>query len=307
MGVALEGPVAVLAFSSKFISLSAAGISQGAIVALAALGFLLVYKATGVVNFAQGDLITLGAYLAVWLVRDFDAPIVPAYLGAIALMFVIGVLIERVAYAPLRGRSIHVVVIATLGAAIVIRTVIALWLGSSPVALDSPVRGKLWRVGGAAIPYQRVVIVVVTLLVVAALTWLFGSTAFGRQVRALAADRETARLHGVRSARLSMIAFGLSAAIAGLAGVLIGPANSSFDITLGFSVMLGGFAAAILGGFGSLGGVVIGGFLIGLVEQLFGGYVLRDYRGAYPFVLMILVIALRPQGLLSGRAAHERL
>jgi branched-chain amino acid transport system permease protein len=89
--------------------------------------------------------------------------------------------------------------------------------------------------------------------------------------------------------------------------VLIGPANSSFDITLGFSVMLGGFAAAILGGFGSLSGVVIGGFLIGLVEQLFGGYVLRDYRGAYPFVLMILVIALRPQGLLSGRAAHERL
>ena len=86
MGVALDGPVAVLAFSSKFISLFAAGISQGAIVALAALGFLLVYKATGVVNFAQGDLITLGAYLAVWLVRDFDTPIVLAYLGAIALM-----------------------------------------------------------------------------------------------------------------------------------------------------------------------------------------------------------------------------
>lgn len=307
MEVALEGPLAVLAVSSKFISLTAAGISQGAIVALAAVGFLLVYKATGVVNFAQGDLITLGAYLALWLTRDFDAPILAAYAGAIALMFLIGVVLERVAYAPLRGRSIHVVVIATLGAAIVIRTVIALWLGASPVALDSPARGHLWRVGGAAIPFQRIAIVAVTLLVVAGLTWLFGSTAFGRQVRALAADRETARLHGVRSARLSMVAFGLSAALAGLAGVLIGPANSSFDITLGFSVMLGGFAAAILGGFGSLTGVVIGGFLIGLVEQLFGGYVLRDYRGAYPFVLMILVIALRPQGLLSGRAAHERL
>lgn len=297
----------ILALSAKFLSLTAAGVSQGAVVALAALGFLLVYKATGVVNFAQGDLITLGAYLALWLSRDLEAPILLAYAGALAMMFGIGVVLERVAYAPLRGRSIHVVVIATLGAAIVIRTVLSLWLGATPVALDTPLRGRLWRIGGAAIPYQRIAIVIVTLLVVAGLIWLFGHTAFGRQVRALASDRETARLHGVRSARLSMVAFGLSAALAGLAGVLIGPAASSFDLTLGFSVMLGGFAAAILGGFGSLTGVVLGGFLIGLVEQLLGGYVLRDYRGAFPFVLMILVIALRPQGLLSGRAAHERL
>jgi len=297
----------LFAVSAKFLSLAAAGVSQGAVVALAALGFLLVYKATGVVNFAQGDLITLGAYLAIWLSRDVELPIVLAYAGALALMFGIGVVLERVAYAPLRGRSIHVVVIATLGAAIVIRTVLGLWLGASPVALDTPLRGHLWRVGGAAIAYQRIAIVVVTLLVVAALGWLFGRTDFGRQVRALASDREAARMHGVRSARLSMVAFGLSAALAGLAGVLIGPATSSFDLTLGFSVMLGGFAAAILGGFGSLTGVVLGGFLIGIVEQLVGGYVLRDYRGAFPFVLMILVIALRPQGLLPGRAAHERL
>jgi branched-chain amino acid transport system permease protein len=297
----------ILAVSAKFLSLTAAGVSQGAVVALAALGFLLVYEATGVVNFAQGDLITLGAYLALWLSRDLEAPILLAYAGALAMMFCIGVVLERVAYAPLRGRSIHVVVIATLGAAIVIRTVLSLWLGASPVALDTPLRGHLWRVGGAAIPYQRIAIVVVTLVVVAALTWLLGRTDFGRQVRAMASDREAARMHGVRSARLSMVAFGLSAALAGLAGVLIGPAASSFDLTLGFSVMLGGFAAAILGGFGSLTGVVLGGFLIGMVEQLVGGYVLRDYRGAFPFVLMILVIALRPQGLLPGRAAHERL
>ena len=297
----------ILAVSDKFVTLTAAGVSQGAVVALAALGFLLVYKATGVVNFAQGDLVTLGAYLAVWLSRDVDAPILLAYAGALAMMFAVGVMLERVAYAPLRGRSIHVVVIATLGVAIVIRTVLSLWLGATPVALDTPLRGRVWRIGDAAIAYQRIAIVVVTLLVVAALGWLFGRTAFGRHVRALASDREAARMHGVRSSRLSMVAFGLSAALAGLAGVLIAPATSSFDLTLGFSVMLGGFAAAILGGFGSLVGVVLGGFLIGLVEQLVGGYVLRDYRGAFPFVLMILVIALRPQGLLPGRAAHERL
>jgi branched-chain amino acid transport system permease protein len=293
-------------FDAKFWSLLAAGVSQGAIVALAALGFLIIFKATGIVNFAQGDLITLGAYFALWLSRDEDWPILLAYAGAIVIMFGVGVVLERVAYAPLRGRSVHVVVIATLGAAIIIRTAVALWLGSTPVALDSPAKGHIWRIGGAAIAYQRIVIVVVTLIVVGLLIVLFEHTSFGRQVRTIAADRVTARMYGIPVARLSMISFGLSAALAALAGILIGPAVSSFDTTLGFSVMLGGFAAAILGGFGSLGGVVVGGFLIGLAEQLLGGYVLRDYRAAYPFILMIVVIAVRPQGLFA-RGTHERL
>lgn len=302
-----EASTALFAFSGKFWSLTAAGVTQGAVVALAAVGFLIIFKATGVVNFAQGDLITLGAYLALWLSKDHGWPILAAYAGAVVLMFVIGVVLERVAYAPLRGRSVHVVVIATLGAAIVMRTLIALWQGASPVALATPLKGKVWRVGGAAISYHRIAIVIVTLLVVAGLLWLFERTSFGRQVRALASDRETAMLYGVRVSRMSMLAFGLSAALAGLGGVLIAPSQSSFDITLGFGVMLGGFAAAILGGFGSLPGVVAGGFLIGLVEQLFGGYVLRDYRAAYPFLLMILVIAFRPAGLFSRGASHERL
>ncbi len=228
-------------FDAKFWSLLASGVSQGAIVALAALGFLIIFKATGIVNFAQGDLITLGADFALWLSRDEGWPILLAYAGAIAIMFGVGIVLERVAYVPLRGRSVHVVVIATLGAAIIMRTTVTLWLGSTPVALRSPATGHLWNVGGAAIPVQRIVIVVVTLLVVAALIFLFEHTSFGRQVRTLAADRVTARMYGIPVGRLSMIAFGLSAALAALAGILIGPAVSSFDTTLGFSVMLGGF------------------------------------------------------------------
>jgi branched-chain amino acid transport system permease protein len=290
---------------ARFIALLASGAAQGAIVALAALGFLLIYKATGVVNFAQGDLITLGAYLAVWASGDLGLSWLPAYALAISGMFVIGVLLERVAYAPLRGRSVHVVVIATLGAALVMRTAIGIWQGTRPKYLPSPVSAKVWHVGGAAIAYQRVVIVVVTLLVVAAVLWVFQRTAVGRQLRAVAADRETARLYGVRVNRLSMAAFGTSAALAGLAGVLIGPLGS-VDQNLGFAVMLGGFAAAILGGFGNLIGVVVGGLLLGIVEQVVGGYWVRTYKSALPFVLMILVIAVRPQGLLT-RGAGERL
>jgi branched-chain amino acid transport system permease protein len=290
---------------SKLVALLASGLAQGAIVALAAIGFLLIYKATGVVNFAQGDLITLGAYVAIWATQDLGLDLVPGYVLTLVVMFAVGMLLERLAYAPLRGRSIHVVVIATLGAALVLRAFIGLWQGTTPQFLETPVEGEVFEIAGANIAYQRVVIVVVTALVVVATIAVFQWTQFGRELRATAADRETARLYGVPVTRLSMLAFGISAALAGLAGVLIGPLGS-VDLTLGFNVMIGGFAAAIVGGFGSIGGVAVGGVAIGMTEQVLGGYVLRDYKSTFPFVLMILVIALRPQGLFS-RGAGQRL
>jgi branched-chain amino acid transport system permease protein len=290
---------------SKLVALLASGLAQGAIVALAAIGFLLIYKATGVVNFAQGDLITLGAYVAIWATQDLGLDLVPGYLLTLVVMFGVGMALERFAYAPLRGRSIHVVVIATLGAALVLHALIGLWQGSTPKFLESPVTGEVLELFGANIAYQRLLIIVVTGAVVVLAIAVFQWTQFGRELRATAADRETARLYGVPVIRLSMLAFGLSAALAGLAGILIGPLGS-VDLTLGFGVMIGGFAAAILGGFGSIGGVAVGGIAIGMVEQVFGGYVFRDYKATFPFILMILVIAIRPQGLFT-RGVGQRL
>jgi branched-chain amino acid transport system permease protein len=290
---------------SKFVALLASGLAEGAIVALAAVGFLLIYKATGVINFAQGDLITLGAYVAIWATQDLGFELVPGYVFTLLVMFAVGIALERLAYAPLRGRSVHVVVIATLGAALVLRAFIGLWQGTTPKFLESPVEGEVVELFGANIAYQRIVIIVVTALVVLLTIAVFQWTQFGRELRATAADRETARLYGVPVTRLSMIAFGLSAALAGLAGILIAPLGS-VDLTLGFNVMIAGFAAAIFGGFGSIGGVAIGGFAFGMVEQVFGGYVLRDYKATFPFVLMILVIALRPRGVFT-RGAGQRL
>jgi branched-chain amino acid transport system permease protein len=296
---------------SNFTALLASGLAEGAIAALAAVGFLLTYKATGVINFAQGALITLGAYVAIWVTQKggmFNLGAldpVPGYLVTIGIMFVVGMVLERLAYAPLRGRSVHVVVIATLGAAIVVQAFIGLWQGTTPKFLDSPVAGDVVAVFGANISTQRIVIMAVTAVVVVVMIFVFQHTQFGRQLRATAADRDTARLCGVPVNWLSMLVFGLSAALAGLAGVLFGPLGV-VDINLGFNVMVLGFAAAVLGGFGSIGGVVLGGIAIGLVEQLLGGYVGRDYKATFPFILMLLVIALRPQGLF-GRATARRL
>ncbi|WP_395104214.1 branched-chain amino acid ABC transporter permease [Actinomadura sp. SCN-SB] len=280
----------------KFIALTAGGIALGAVLALVALGFLVLYKATGVINFAHGDLITLGAYIGVWTVADLGLPTIPGYVLTIVLMGLIGVLIERVAHAPLRKRPAMVVVIATLAAAIVIRGFISVWQGATPRALDSPVGGGVLRVGGANIAYQRILILIVGAIAVIALLMVFQRTAFGRQVRALAADPETAQLMGVRTKYVAMAAFALSAMLAGLAGLLVAPLGA-VELNFGFGLMITAFAAAVLGGFGSLGGVVAGAMVIGIVQQLVGGYVLPEYAATYPAIVLFIVIALRPQGL----------
>lgn len=283
----------------RFLPLLVSGVAYGSVVALVALGFLVLNRATGVVNFAHGDLVTLGAYLGVWAITDLGLPTVAGYVVAIALMAAVGVVLERVAYAPLRRRSQLVVVISTLAAAIVIRASISLWQGSTPRRLPTPVGDRVWRVGGANVTVQRFLVIGVAAVAIGALMWLFHRTSFGRQLRALAEDPEAAQLNGVQVRHISMVAFSLSAALAGLAGLLVAPITS-VTLTFGFAAMLAAFAAAILGGFGSFAGVVIGALVIGLVQQLFGGYYFRSYAETLPFVLMFIVIALRPAGLFAG-------
>ena len=291
--------------TSDFVSYMSAGISEGSITALAALGFLLTHKATGVISFAQGAFVTLGAYIAVWASRDKGWPLLLAYLFAIGAMFLVGVASERIAYRPLRGRSIHVVVIATFGISEIVIALIGVWQGTTPKGL-SPIVDGTFKLGGAVIPWQRLIILIVTLFTVFAMVMLFKSTQFGRQVRAVAADRETAQLCAVPVGRLSIISFGIAGALAGLAGVLIAPVGA-VDLNFGFLIMLGGFYAAILGGFGSLGGVVVGGFMIGFVQYVIGSYWWVDYQQVLPFVLLIGIIAVKPTGLFTKGQTHARL
>ena len=154
--------------TSDFVSYMAAGISEGSITALAALGFLLTHKATGVISFAQGAFVTLGAYIAVWASRDKGWPLFLAYLFAVGAMFLVGVVSERIAYRPLRGRSIHVVVIATFGISEIVIALIGVWQGTKPKGL-SPIVNGTFELEGAVIPWQRLVILIVTLVTVAAM------------------------------------------------------------------------------------------------------------------------------------------
>jgi branched-chain amino acid transport system permease protein len=288
----------------RFIALLASGLSLGAVIGLVAVGLLVVQKASGVTNFAHGDLVTLGTYLAIWSIGRLSLPVAIAYLLALVAMFGVGVAIERVAYAPLRTRSPMTIVIATLAASVTIEGLIAVWQGSDPKPLPSIVDNGSVRVLGANVSHQQLLIIGVSAVAIGAVLLAFQRTSFGRQLRAMSSDPETARLFGLRTRRLTMAAFGLSGTLACLAGILVAP-QSAADNTFGFRLMVLAFAAAVLGGFGSLGGVVVGALIIGLVQQLVGGYVLTDYASALPFVVMFAVIAVRPAGLFSTQA--ERL
>lgn len=221
-------------------------------------------------------------------------------------MKAVGAAVDTVAVAPLRGKSVHVVVIATLGLALALRSLIGNWQGNTPRRFESPLQSGTFDVLGAAINHHRLLIIAVASVLIALVSFVFRRTRVGREVRAIAADRDMASLLGVRTGRLSMGAFGVSAALAGICGALIAPL-SSVDLTLGFAVMLNAFAAMVIGGFGSVMGVVIAAFLIGMIERVLGGYVFTDYSSALPFLFMIAVIAIRPEGLFGAREHAHRL
>lgn len=282
----------------KFIALTFSGVAHGAILAIIAVGFILMYQATGVVNFAHGDLVTLGAYLGLWLIVDHRMPTIVGYLLVLVMMAGVGLLLERVAYAPLRRRPPITAVVATLAAAVTIRAALAVWQGATPRQLPSPVGDGVFHIGGAAISQQRLVIIVMSAVLIGALMLVVFKTPFGRSIRATATDPEMVTLSGVNLKAITVAVFALSVMLAGLAGILVAPLGA-VDLNFGFAMLVTAFAAAVLGGFGSIGGAVLGALALGLIEQLVGGYIFTDYSGILPFVVLFIVIAIRPHGLVA--------
>jgi branched-chain amino acid transport system permease protein len=286
----------------KFVALTFSGLSLGAIYTLVALGILIMFKATGVVNAAQFGLVSLGGYIGFWASDELGLPLGAAYVVTLVGMALAGLVMERLAYAPLRSRPPDTVLLSTLAGGFAIVGLVVLWQGPEPRSLPSPFGYGTSEILGASIPHHSLFVIATTLTAVAGLGLLFTRTQFGRQVRALAADRDTARLQGIAVNRLSLITFALASSMAGLAGLLLAP-FTALTPNMGFTPMLFAFGAAIIGGFGRLAGVVAGSVLLGLFEQLGGGYIANNVREAFPFVAILLVIALRPEGLFKGESS----
>ena len=280
---------------STFLQLLFSGLTVGATYAMAALGFSLVYNASGVINFAQGEFIMLGGMFAAALTA-VGLPLPAAIAVAVVAVAVVGLLVDRLAIEPARDADVISLVIVTIGVSMILRGSVEIGLGKGSHALrhfsgETPI-----AVMGATILPQSLWVMAVTGAVVAALALFFGRTRLGKGILATAHNRLAAQLVGVDVATVLLLAFGLSAALGAVGGILIAPiATTSYDA----GVMLGlkGFVAATLGGLGSGVGAVAGGVILGLIETFTAGYLSSAYKDAVPFVLVLVILVVRPRGL----------
>ena len=284
----------------QFIS---SGLTVGAIYALVALGFTLIYKASDIINFAQGEFVMLGGMTTVFVALA-GVPLPLAALIAIIVTTAVGLALHRLAVEPARGASPVTLIMITIGASVFLRGVAQIVFDGRFHSLPPLFDADPIEFGGAAILPQSLV-VLASATVIVTLLWLFiDRTLLGKAVIATAANRLAARLIGVDTRRIVDFSFAVSAALGAIAGILITPiALTSYDV--GTLLALKGFAAAMLGGIGSPLGAVVGGLLIGMIEALAAGYLSSNYKDAVAFLIILVVLVTIPQGLF-GRATVER-
>jgi branched-chain amino acid transport system permease protein len=277
----------------------AGGLTAGAIYALVALGFSIVFNASGAINFAQGEFVMIGGMSAVALLAT-GMPLPLAVLFALVAAVCVGLLLEKLAIEPARQAGTVTLIIITIGASLFLRGLAQLVWDKRIHALPAFSGEQPIRIAGATVLPQSLWVMGVSALALLALSWFFGRTLFGKAMLATSYNPLAARLMGIQTRTVLLVSFGLAALLGALGGVLTAPITfTSYDS----GVMLGlkGFSAAMLGGLGSFAGAVAGGLLLGLLEALSAGFVSSAYKDAIAFVVILLVLFLLPGGLLGAR------
>lgn len=287
----------------EFLQFLFSGLTVGAIYALVALGFTLIYNASDVLNFAQGEFVMLGGMITVFATAA-GVPLPLAALLAVAITVVVGLALYWLAIAPARGASAVSLIIITIGASILIRGVTSIVFDKNFHTLQPYAGSEPLIVGGAALLPQSIIVLMGAGLIVLAL-WVFVTmTLTGKAILATAANRLAARLVGINTNAVVALSFAVSAAVGAVGGILATPITlTSYDA--GTLLALKGIAAAMLGGMGNPLGAVVGGLAVGLLEAFGAGYISSSYKDAIAFIVILLVLFAMPQGLF-GRAGVER-
>ena len=281
----------------QFVQLVISGIAQGCIYGLIALGFVLIYKATETVNFAQGELMMLGAFCGLALMTMLGFPFWLAVIAAIAAMAVFGVLLERIVIRPILGQPAFSVVMLTIGIGFVARGLITMipGIGTETHTFDVPYKDQAWNVGALVVNVEQFVVIVATALLSVLLFLLFRFSKLGIAMQAASQNQLAAYYMGIPVKRLNGLVWGLAAAVAAIAGLLLAPITF-VHANMGF-IGLKAFPAAVVGGFGSLPGAIVGGIVIGLVESLSGFYLPEGFKDIAAYVVVLVMLMVRPNGL----------
>jgi len=288
--------------SAQLLQSLFSGLTVGAIYALVALGFGIIYNASRVINFAQGEFVMIGGMAAAVFV-DAGLPLPLSVVGAVGLGMLVGLALEKLAVEPARGAPVVTLIIITIGASILLRGLAALVWDKKIRPLPAFSGDAPLVIGGATLLPQTLWVLGTTLAAVVALWWFFNRTLSGKAMLAVSHNRLAATLMGISVRRVLLVSFGLSAALGALAGVLIAPISfTAWDV----GVMLGlkGFAAAMLGGIGSGPGAIAGGLALGLIEALGAGYLSSAYKDVFAFIVLLAALVFLPNGFAGG--AGER-
>lgn len=289
----------------EFVQMLTSGVAIGCIYALVALGFVLIYKASEIVNFAQGELMMLGAFLCFTFVSVLGMPFFVGLGLATACMALVGALLDRVVLRPMVGQPVFAIVIITIGIGFVIRSVVIVlpgW-GTETYAIATPYSRGVSLIGGVAIANEQLAIIVATLVLVVVLYLFFRRTTLGIAMQATSQNQLAAYHVGIPVKSILSLIWAISAAVAALAGVLLAPVTF-VHVNMGF-IGLKAFPAAVLGGFGSIPGAVVGGLIVGIVEALAGFYLPEGFKDVAAYVLLLCVLALRPQGIFGQAVAKK--
>ncbi|MBA83764.1 branched-chain amino acid ABC transporter permease [Thalassobius sp. S69A] len=283
----------------ELIQLIIGGIASGCIYGLVALGFVLIYKATEGVNFAQGDMMMLGAFVALGLVNsDYGAlPFVPGIILAAFVMGGVGYGVDRFVVRKIFGQPHFALVILTIAMGFVFRFVAGSIWGFTPLVLETPFAGNTLNIGGIIIGYEDITTIIVTALLTLALWAFFQFTKLGLAAQAASQNQMAAYIVGVPVHRVNSMIWALSGGVSTIAGVLYA-SKGAIDPNIGL-LGIKAFAAAVIGGFGSLPGALLGGILIGVVEPIAARYLPAGFSQMSPYIIMLAVLVTRPNGLFA--------
>ncbi|MDM0045098.1 branched-chain amino acid ABC transporter permease [Variovorax dokdonensis] len=285
----------------QVLQLLLSGISQGCIYGLIALGFVLIYKATETVSFAQGELMMLGAFCAFAGMSAFGLPFWMAALLAVLAMAAFGVLLELAVIRPVLGQPQFAIVMLTIGIGYVMRGVITMvpGIGTDTHALAVPYKDQTWKLGGLVINVEQAVVVAATAVLCLLLYLMFRYSKLGIAMQASSQNQLAAYYMGIPVKRLNSLVWGLAAAVAAIAGMLLAPITF-VHANMGF-IGLKAFPAAVVGGFGSLPGAIVGGLVIGVAESFAGFYLPDGFKDTAPYILVLLMLMIKPNGLFGEK------
>ena len=281
----------------QWLQLLIGGVAQGCIYGLIALGFVLIYKATETVSFAQGDLMMVGAFGGLLTMTLLGLPFWLAVIASVLGMAVFGFVIERLVIRPILGQPAFSIVMLTIGVGYVLRGLITMIpnVGTDTNALAVPYAGELIRLGGLVLAAEQLVIIAVTAVLCGLLFAMFKYSKLGIAMQASSQNQLAAYYMGIPVKRLNGLVWGLAAGVAAIAGLLLAPITF-VHANMGF-IGLKAFPAAVVGGFGSLPGAIVGGLVIGIVEALSGFYLPEGFKDIAPYIVVLLMLVLKPNGL----------